>query len=144
MSRLIVNGNVLTGVDMADYANRYFTNAANNLTENLIDIPFRFYNEPNPRTILLQPTDAYEVAKVIMGLKNKGNCIIDLSIKSVENNAHILSVHVALLYNHSIEKCIYPDLLKIATVIPGYKAGSSDLIDNLPLFPKSFWKIDAY
>ena len=147
MSELIVNGNVLPGVDMADYANRYFTNAANNLTENLIDVPFRFYNEPNPHTFLLQPTDAYEAVKVIMGLKNEGNCIIDLSIKSVKNNAHILSVHVALLYNYSIEKCTYPDLLKIATVIPGYEAGSRDLIDNyrpisnLPLFSKTFDKL---
>ena len=147
MDRLIVNGNVLTGVDMVDYANRYFANAANILTENLVDVPFRYYNELNPRTFLLLPTDTHEVVKVIMGLKNKGNCIVDLSIKSVKNNAHIISVHVALLYNYSIEKCVYPDLLKIATVIPGFKAGSRDLIDNyrpitnLPLFSKIFEKL---
>ena len=52
-----------------------------------------------------------------------------------------------MLYNFSIEKETYPDVLKIAAVVPGHKAGAKDNIDNyrpisnLPVFSKIFEKL---
>ena len=147
MEKLLVEGETATGVNMVEYANRYFVNVANALTENMVDVPFHYYKEPNPYTFSLQPTDIREAIKVIMSLKNNGNCITDIGIQSVKNNSHIFSTHVVFLYNFSVEKCVYPDKVKVARVTPAHKAGSRNSIDNyrpisnLPLFSKIFEKL---
>ena len=147
MDKLLVEGEETTGAEMVEYANRYFVNVANSLTENLANFPFHYYKGPNPHTFALWPTDVHEVVKVILSLKDNGNSIIDISIKSVKANSHIFSTHVVLLYNFSVEKCVYPDKIKVARVTPGHKAGSRYLIDNyrpisnLPLFSKIFEKL---
>ena len=62
----------------------------------------------------------------------------------MKNNSHVFSSHIMLLYNYSIEKVTYPNLLKIARVVPGHKSGQRDHIDNyrpisnLPVFSKVF------
>ena len=147
MEKLLVEGEIKKGTDMVEYANGYFANVANALTVNLAHVPFHYYRETNPHTFSLRPTDIHEVIKVIMSLKNNGNSITDISIKTVKNNSHIFSIHVVVLYNFSIEKYTYPNKLKIARVAPAHKAGSRHLIDNyrpisnLPLFSKIFEKL---
>ena len=148
MERLSVEGDILTGKRMVDYANEYFVSIANRITEGMQDNDtYEFFTARNPHTFKMRPTDIHEVIKIIYSLKNKGNGLIDISVKTIKNNSHIFSVHIVLLYNYSVEKCVFPNKLKIAKVVPGHKAGQNDLIDNfrpisnLPVFSKIFEKL---
>ena len=84
---------------------------------------------------------------VIMSLKNKGNGLTDISALSLKKNAQIFLVHMAFLYNLSIEKVTYPNGLKVACVCPAFKSGAKDSVDNyqpisnLPIISKVFEKL---
>ena len=71
----------------------------------------------------------------------------DLSVACLKNNAVQFSCHFAFLYNYSLEKESFPDLLKIAQVAAGHKSGPIDNIDNyrpisnLPVISKIFEKL---
>ena len=148
MEKLKVGGEIFTGMRMVNYANNYFVSVANRLTEGIQDNgQYRFFTARNPYTFEMRPTNIHEVIKVIHSLKNKGNGLIDISVTTIKNNSHIFSVHIVLLYNYSIDKCVFPNKLKVARVIPGHKSGQNDLIDNfrpisnLPAFSKIFEKL---
>ena len=132
MEKLTVGDETLIGLDMVNnYANGYFVSIANSLTDSMPDRgPYIAITERNPFTFSMRPTNASEVKSVIEKLKNKGNGLIDLSVKTVKNNSHIFSVHISILYNYSIEKCMFPSTLKKARVIPAHKTGQKDIIDN--------------
>ena len=148
MVKLTVRGVTLTGAEMANYANEYFVSIANKLTEGIQDNgPYIFLTENNPNTFVMIPTDVLEVLKIIHGLKNKGNVILDISVRTIKNNSHIFAVHIVSLYSCSILKCMFPNTLKVAKVIPSHKSGPYDVIDNfrpisnLPVFSKIFEKL---
>ena len=148
MDSLKVEDNVLRGLSMVNHANTYFVNIAANLSANLqSNGPFVVNFEPNPFSFAFLPTDANEVYLVIMSLKNKGNGLNDISALTLKMNAQSFSVHMAFLYNLSIEKVTYPNRMKVACVIPAFKSGSKESVDNyrpisnLPIMSKVFEKL---
>ena len=147
LESLKVDNQTLTGNDMVNFVNNYFVEVAVNLTENLEDRPLTIFCDPSLISFHFFPTDVEEVTLTIRSLKNKGNGLRDLSIISLKNNAHIFSNHLSFLYNLSIDKETYPDLMKNACVTPVHKSGSKENIDNyrpisnLPLFSKVFEKL---
>ena len=148
LTSLNVDGNSISGLEMVNYANSYFVNIANNLTRDLQTFNQCIYYSPrNENTCFLLPTDAGEVLSIINSLKNKGNGLHDLSVACLKNNSVLFSDHLAFLYNYSIEKEGFPDLLKIALVVAGHKSGPIDNIDNyrpisnLPIISKTFEKL---
>ena len=147
LESLKVNNQTLLGNDMVNYVNNYFVEIAVNLTANLEDRHLTIFCEPSPNTFHFFHTDAREVALVIRSLKNKGTGLRDLSIISLKNNEQIFSTHLSVLYNLSIDKETYPDLMKNACITPVHKSGSKDNIDNfrpisnLPVLSKVFEKL---
>ena len=148
LTSLNVNGITINGMEMVNYANRFFVNIANNLTRDLqISNQFVYYSPRIVNTCFLLPTDAGEVLTIISSLKNKGNGLCDLSVSCIKNNSVQFSNHFAFLYNYSLEKESFPDLLKIAQVAAGHKSGTIDNIDNyrpisnLPIISKIFEKL---
>ena len=148
MESLKVDGNILRGADMVNKANSFFVNVANSLSANLQNNePYVVNFEPNPFSFTFLPTDAQEVYMVIMSLKNKGNGLNDISALTLKINAHSFSVHISFLYNLSIEKVTYPTGMKVACVIPSFKSGPKDSVDNyrpisnLPIMSKVFEKL---
>ena len=148
MEYLKVDDNILKGLCMVNHANSYFVNIAENLTSNLQrNEPYVIGFAPNPFSFTFLPTDAHEVFMVIMSLKNKGNGLNDLSVLSLKINAQIFSTHISFLYNLSIEKETFPNSAKVACVIPAFKTGLKDSVDNyrpisnLPILSKVFEKL---
>ena len=58
------------------------------------------------------PTGFYEVLKVIKSLKNKGNRLLDIFPEIIKDNSIEFSNHLSDLYNLSLEKMVFPSLLK--------------------------------
>ena len=148
MEQLQVDGQVLCGQDMVDFANNHFVNIANTITADIPDLgPYAFVTDRNSNTCLFYPTDILEVQIIIKTLKNKGSGLHDISVKTLKDNSLVFSIHISTLFNHSIETETYPDALKIAGVVPGFKAGSADSVDNyrpisnLPMLSKVFEKL---
>ena len=58
-----------------------------------------------------------------------------------------LSFVISKLFNESVEQCIFPNCFKIARVIPLFKGGNTDVLDNfrpisiLPFLSKVFEKL---
>ena len=148
MASLKVNDVALVGTDMVNYANSYFVNIANDITNGLISpVAFAPLQEPNLYSFIFLHTNEHEVAMVIRSLKNKGSILNDLSVVCLKRNVQVFSRHITLLYNLSIDHETFPDTLKVAGVTPAHKSGSRDSIDNyrpisnLPILSKVFEKL---
>jgi len=72
----------------------------------------------------LSPTDANEVANMILSLKNTASCGSDqISVAAIKTISNIISPLLSALINHSMDKGIFPDALKLAKNLPIYKSG---------------------
>ena len=68
-----------------------------------------------------------EVYELILKLdSNKGPGIDNLDVKSIKSIAHIVSPHLAILFNQCMDEGVYPQCLKIAKCIPVFKGSPLD------------------
>ena len=73
--------------------------------------------------------------------------MLDIHPSILKENIIVFSGHFTILYNLSLVKSEFPNLLKIARVSPGFKSGKPDIIDNyrpissLPIFSKIFERL---
>ena len=84
-----------------------------------------------PRTLnslILHPTTQQEVEKLIRNLPNKSSSGHD----KVSNNliCSSISYPLAIIFNQSISQGIFPDIMKIAKVIPLHKGKETDRVIN--------------
>ena len=107
---------------------------------------FAGINEAN--SIYLQPTDALEIIEVVSTLKTKNSCGHDnLSSKALKQIIHGIAQPLSVLINRTLSEGTYPAALKVAKVIPVYKKGEHDQLNNyrpislLSTFSKIFEKI---
>ena len=72
-------------------------------------------------------TSDREIYEVILKLNvNKGPGIDTLDVKSIKSIAHVISPHLALLFNQCINEGLYPQCLKISNCIPVFKGSPLD------------------
>ena len=148
LKEITVNGMVMNGEPLANYVNNYFINIATSITRGLPDA-YRYFcfAVPVRQSCFLYPTNAIEVMRIIMGLKNNGSKLLDIHPSVVKENFIPFTHHFVELYNFSLLKTVYPNALKTARVTPCHKSGALDVIDNyrpisvLPVFSKIFEKL---
>ena len=112
--------------------NEHFTSVAPNLSRNIpstnID-PVSLINN-NPNSFVYFDADAAEVQQAILSFKNKGSpidCVPNFIFKYV---ADVISPVLCELINDSFNSGVFPDIFKIARVIPIHKSGSRSLTGN--------------
>ena len=143
--QLNINNSVLTDSnDIANKFNDYFLNIPtelhNNLSPSINNYSYLISN--NTKSIFLHPATAAETYNVINSIKSS-SCNSDIPIKMLKLSPYF-STGIAELFNHIISIGQYPDMLKIATVIPIHKSGSKSDIKNfrpislLPILDKIF------
>ena len=82
-------------------------------------------------SLVLRSTTQNEIECIIMGLQSKTSCGYDkISNNLLKNLFRCLSYLLLIIFNQSISECVFPDLMKIAEVIPLYKANDRDAIIN--------------
>lgn len=102
----------------------------------------------NNNNMFMAPTDIYEIGQIIDQLKRKQSTGHDnISTAFVKDVKNSILAPLTTLINKSIETGIVPDSLKLAKVVPIYKAKDKELFNNyrpislLPAFSKIFEKI---
>ena len=87
---------------------------------------FTFLGKRNVSSIVLQPTDVYEIIEIISSLKDhKSPGYIDIPVRIIKESKFLISDYLANSFYESLETGSYPDVLKITTVIQVHKGGST-------------------
>jgi len=90
-----------------------------------------FGDTNNMQSIYLTPTDVIEVTQIVFSLKTKLSTGHDnISTKVLKELIKGIATPLALLINKSLAEGKFPKQLKIAKVVPIYKNGGRDLLNN--------------
>ena len=85
----------------------------------------------NLSSIILRPTDEYEIIEIIGKLNNnKSTGYIDIPIVLFKEAKFLIARYLADSFNECLKTGHYPDVLKIAKVIPLHKGGSKRELGN--------------
>ena len=129
------NGNMATSAgNIATVFNDYFASVGKSLDDKIpkTKVNFKkympFYNN---QSLFLKPTDSYEVNNIINSLSASSACGLNsIPTKLLKLGALVLSEPISHMINQSFKEGIFPNMLKVAKVIPVYKSGSSDVCSN--------------
>ena len=129
----------------------FFTHVGPNLAEKIpkSDISFNDYLKTNyPSSFFVNPVTSFEIVNLVLQLKSKSSCgYDDLNPKILKSVINSISLPLTHIFNSSLSQGIFPDQLKIAKVIPIYKADNPMLFSNyrpisiLPFFSKILEKL---
>ena len=92
--------------------------------------PLQYMGHPVPHTIFLSPVTHAEINQIIMRLKNGAAGFDEITAVTLQ----LVSLHIIepLMYicNLSLNQGIFPSEMKLANVIPLYKANNPDVFNN--------------
>ena len=125
ITKLIMNNQEVTkDKDIANALNEHFTKIGKNLADKVRperNNSFRNYlTDLISESLFLRPTNNYEVLKEINQLKNKATTDIRVSLLKYVKQEIVSGL--VITFNKSFEEGRFPELLKIAKVIPIFKS----------------------
>ena len=143
---------VLLSPVLFEVANKYFSNTGPNLEKDIAPSlkPYTEYlhNVNVSSSFFMRPASQSEISNIIRDL-DKGKALgpnsIPISILKLNND--FFSNQLSKLVNLTFETGIFPDLYKLAQVIPVFKAGNENLCENyrpislLPIYSKIYEKV---
>ena len=136
---------------IANNFNEYFTNIGEELASKITDPVGKshtdYLHSPCESRLNFTTVNENVVAKIIESLKTKSSCGDDgLSTKLLKEIKNEICSSITLIVNQMITTGIFPDSLKIAKIIPIFKKGDIEIIENyrpisiLPAISKIFEK----
>lgn len=151
-STFIYKGRTVSGnVNIASCFNNFYVNIANELASNIptTDIsPNKYLKNKINSSIFLKPVTEDEVIKIVNKFKSKSSKDYDdVSMRTVKKLIYSIKLPLAHVFNLSLANGIFPDKMKIAKVVPVYKAGDAKNVTNyrpvslLPQFSKLLERI---
>ena len=118
---------------IADKFNDYFCNIGPNLAKNIPSTTnsFKaFLKDANTESIFLEPVGKKEVLDIIMSLKNGSPGIDNIPASAIKFVANCILNPLTHLCQLSISEGYFPQELKIAKIIPLYKANDPGKFNN--------------
>ncbi len=113
---------------------KYFSSIGKDLASSIPTsnaIPTSYLNDRNPGSLFLAPTTPEEICKILYKTKSKSSLGPDnISTKLLKDIGPPICVPVSILVNMSISQGIVPDNMKIAKVIPVFKAQDRSELSN--------------
>lgn len=130
-SVLIKNTEPVTSINTI---NSFFVNIGKTLVEKInkdtLIVP-NFPDKSHPHSLVLHKTDTEEIRSLIFGLKSNSSVGRDNIPAEFLKKFHTLMVPLlTYICNLAIETSKFPKQLKLADVLPIYKSGSRDRVDN--------------
>ena len=128
---LFNNRKVSDAVEVANIFNDYFTNVGSNLAEHIIsDRNPLSYVSHNHHTLFIPNIEEIEIKNIISNLKNTAAGHDDLPGSIMKECADFYITPLTYSINLSISQGHFPSELKLAKVIPIYKSGDKQIIEN--------------
>ena len=128
------NGRNRTGVDMVNYFNSYFSSVAADMTRDLPVVEennsFLINSQSVTESCVLFPTNIVEVSDILNSMPNKGNSLYDIKPKILNIVSEVILPLIVYLYNLCVLKGVYPNILKVARIVPIFKSGSMTKVNN--------------
>ncbi len=151
--KFIINNNVITNPNtISEEFCKYFTEVGDKLASNIPKSKHSYEEHNtrprNPRSIYISPTDTNEITKIISMMKSKNSSGHDnLNSILIKQIKHSISTPLTIIANKSLEHGEIPQNMKIAKIIPIYKAKDRKQLNNyrpislLPCLSKILEKI---
>ena len=136
INSLVNNGQNLTEpLHIANYMTHFFSSIGEQMGKDLKVSPFNKFKKFMPpklnKSIFLTKMSPNEVLKIIDNFHNKTSAGDDMiSQKLLRNIKNEIVNSLTKLINMSIDEAVYPDILKVCKVIPVYKNGNPQDINN--------------
>jgi hypothetical protein len=147
----VINGNLTSNCQIiADSFNKFYTNIGPDLARSIPQSnrhPASYIQQNNENTLFLTPTNESEICSIIKNLKNASPGHDDIHAKIIKKTCSPILKLLTHLVNLSLSQGNFPDELKIAKVIPLFKANDPTHITNyrpvsvLPVLSKLFERI---
>ena len=102
---------------------------ADNIPDSDLD-PCHYINVSSPFSFFLEPVSAEEVGTVIKNLKNTKQDLNTISVATLKDNYDKLAPIFADLINLCFQSGTFPNILKIAIVLPLFKKGDPEVLSN--------------
>ena len=102
--------------------------------------------EPNNKSMFMHRIQSEEIVSIINQL-DTNKSLSDIPTKFLKLIKFEISQQLSILLNECIKQGVYPDILKIARIVPVHKGGNSQLVNNfrpisiLPVLNKIFEKL---
>ena len=134
---LSVNGiREYSGTQIANTLAKYFANVGKSFADK-IPSPSRSISnylellQKNSESLFFTPSSSEEIKKIITELPSKRSCGSDnISNVLLKELASILSAPLSMIINQSMCTGVFPDLMKLAEVVPLYKGKSRESETN--------------
>ena len=152
VSHLNINGKAVDdSLGIANGFNDFFVNVGPNTEKNVPKVPNKspeqFLKNRVQFDFILAHVSEEEIIDLITSLPIKATGHASIPLKWIKIVADLLAVPLCRIINLSFSKGVFPELLKTAKVIPSFKAGSADDVNNyrpislLSIFDKILEKI---
>jgi hypothetical protein len=138
-------------LSISETFNNYFSTIGSNISNSVNcneNDHLQFLTNINyPNSFFFSPVLPIDIENIIRSLKNKSSPINTFSTKILKYITMIISPVLANIINRCLSTGHFPESLKLARVIPIYKAGDKLSINNyrpislLPLFSKIYEKV---
>ena len=141
------NEKIINGKEISDGFNNFFSNIGPKLAEQ-IETPadetiYDYLRNPIENSMFLSPIVEADIINIVNNFKSKtSNDCDNIDMALVKNIIKFIATPLTHICNLSFSSGIFPDLMKMAKIIPLYKAGGKSQFTNyrpvslLPQFSK--------
>jgi hypothetical protein len=147
---LLVNGvDVFGEAEMSEIFNNYFSNIGSDLDADIPvsqGSPLDYVSSNMQSSFFVNPVSSNEISCIIANLKKTGSNENTLPVTLLIHARDILCVPISNIINSSFSEGKFPDVLKVAEIVPIFKAGLPNSVSNyrpislLPPLSKFFEK----
>ena len=152
ISHLNINGKIIDDPgEITNKFNNYFVNVGPSTEKGVPKVPNitadKFLKNRNQVNLIIAHISEEEILDIIKALPNKSTGPASIPLKLLKVVADIIVVPLCRIINLSFSTGVFPDILKIAKVIPLHKGGSTEELNNfrpislLSIFDKIIEKI---
>ena len=129
-----LNGEYITDKnEISNGFNKFYVNVGPNLSKSLPNHnvnPMSYLKQRNCNSMFVTPTDETEIEEIVMSLKDSAAGWDGMSAKILKQSVSYIKSPLSYVFNLSLSCGYFPKELKLAKVLPLYKADSKVLFSN--------------